>query len=286
MNFNRVSLKTKAKRILRKNWGWAVLATLILSITVPSFSGVLSPFVEDNTVEESRVVSQDDEVTSSNNDMYYMANEYLRKYDPQEIVKRTKKNIENTFRDVFPFYKGPIWGLISLVVGLSLFFAFLVRVFVLNPLYVGCLKWYIENRTTEKPKLKLVLSGFKNNYSRTVWVMFTKDVFTFLWFLLFIIPGVIKSYEYKMIPYILAENPNVSREEAFAMTKKIMDGNKMDTFVLDLSFIPWMMLCGLVASIIGFNLLYILYVFPYIMLTNTELYVCLCQGKEKYEAIN
>lgn len=286
MNFNRRSLKTKAKKILRKNWGWAILATLILSITVPSFSGVLSPFVEDNTVEESREVSQGNEVSGSNNDMYFMANEYLRKYDPQEIVKRTTKNIENTFREVFPSYRGPIWALIGLIVGMSFFFAMLVRIFVLNPLYVGCLKWYIENRTTEKPKLKLVLSGFKNNYGRTVWVMFTKDVFTFLWFLCFVIPGIIKSYEYKMIPYILAENPDVSREDAFAMTKKIMDGNKMDTFVLDLSFIPWMMLCGLVASIIGFNLLYILYVFPYIMLTNTELYVCLCQGKEKYESLN
>ena len=46
--------------------------------------------------------------------------------------------------------------------------------------------------------------------------MFMKDLFTFLWTLLFIIPGIIKGYEYMMIPYLLAENPDMSRQDAFA----------------------------------------------------------------------
>ena len=54
---------------------------------------------------------------------------------------------------------------------------------------------------------------------------------------MFIIPGIIKAYEYSMIPYLLAENPNMSKQEAFAISKELMDGNKFNAFVLDLSFI-------------------------------------------------
>lgn len=62
------------------------------------------------------------------------------------------------------------------------------------------------------------------------------------------------------------------------MTKKIMDGNKMDTFVLDLSFFPWILLAAMTCGILS-----VVYVAPYMALTNTELYVCLCQGKDRYE---
>lgn len=52
--------------------------------------------------------------------------------------------------------------------------------------------------------------------------------FTGLWMLLFIIPGIVKSYEYMMIPYLLAEHPEMTRQEAFAESKQMMDGNKWD----------------------------------------------------------
>ena len=61
-----------------------------------------------------------------------------------------------------------------------------------------------------------------------------KGLFQFLWLLLLVIPGIIKSYEYRMIPYILSENPKVSRQRAFEISKLMMNGNKWDTFVLDL----------------------------------------------------
>ena len=75
--------------------------------------------------------------------------------------------------------------------------------------------------------------------------MFLKGLFQGLWSLLFVIPGIIKSYEYRMIPYILSENPNISRKRAFEISKQMMKGNKWDTFVLDLSFIGWQILSGI-----------------------------------------
>ena len=63
------------------------------------------------------------------------------------------------------------------------------------------------------------------------------DFCTFLWSLLLIIPGIVKSYEYRMIPYLLADHPEMSKDEAFAASKAMIDGNKWDAFVLDFSFI-------------------------------------------------
>ena len=56
--------------------------------------------------------------------------------------------------------------------------------------------------------------------------IFLKQLFTFLWCLLLIVPGIVKAYEYMMVPYILAENPDMSREEVFALSKQMMKGNK------------------------------------------------------------
>lgn len=70
-------------------------------------------------------------------------------------------------------------------------------------------------------------------------------VFTFLWSLLFVIPGIIKSYSYAMTPFILAEHPELSENAAITRSREIMDGNKWRLFCLMLSFIGWsLLICG------------------------------------------
>ena len=95
--------------------------------------------------------------------------------------------------------------------------------------------------------------------------MFLKDLYIFLWSLLFIIPGIVKSYEYRFIPYILAENPNISVDEAFKLSKSMTDNQKGDIFILDLSFFGWYLLGML--TIIG-----TVFVTPYHEATNAQLY--------------
>ena len=102
--------------------------------------------------------------------------------------------------------------------------------------------------------------------------MFFRGLYTFLWSLLFIIPGIIKSYEYRMIPYLLAENPEMDMEEAFSLTRQMMTGDKANTFILDLSFIGWNLLSALTLGILS-----IFYVNPYQHLTNAQLYEVLLQ---------
>ena len=152
------------------------------------------------------------------------------------------------------------------VIAIALLFNVILNIFLWNPLEVGCRKVFVDCRYGNA-EWSDILYAFKNGYGHIGAVMFMKDLFTFLWTLLFIIPDIIKGYEYMMIPYLLAENPDMSRQDAFAESKRMMDGNKMDAFVLDLSFIGWFIL-----GAITFNIVNILYTTPYMELAHAELY--------------
>lgn len=119
--------------------------------------------------------------------------------------------------------------------------------------------------------LYTIFSGFKGNYFNVVKIMFLMDLKTLLWLFLFIVPGVIKAYEYSMIPYLLAENPNLSASQAFSLSKQMTTGQKMDLFVLDLSFLGWIILGALCCGI-G-----LLFVQPYPEATKAEVYLILKQ---------
>ena len=109
----------------------------------------------------------------------------------------------------------------------------------------------------------------KGNWKNITMTMLIKNIYNLLWFLT-IIGGFIKAYEYRMIPYILADNPEIERKEAFRLSKEMMKHNKWRTFILDLTFILWNIL-----SLATFGFLNILYVNPYKAATSVELYVIL-----------
>ena len=100
-----------------------------------------------------------------------------------------------------------------------------------------------------------------------VGTLLLQAVYPFLWTCLLIVPGFIKAYEYCMIPYLLADHPEMTRQEAFATSKAMMKGNKWKAFVLDLSFIPWDILSALTLGIVS-----VFYVAPYRQLTAAALY--------------
>lgn len=159
--------------------------------------------------------------------------------------------------------------LIIAIVGIIAFSALIgiaISIFLENPLLIGCYKFFINCKKGGE-NLNDIVMTFKNGYMNVVLTEFLRGLFTFLWSLLFVIPGIIKGYEYMLIPYLLADNPQMDREEAFAKSKEMMDGNKWKAFVLDLSFFGWGLLSACTCGI-----LYIFYVGPYIHLTKAELY--------------
>ncbi len=195
MNFNRFSIKTKAKKILRKNWGWAIVVTFILSLTTPTIS---SSFVRDEVQDFFRPNVQNSQQVeeNSNGDIIIHNSEGLNKYRPDIIVKEYMEEVEAAVREVFPGFQGNIWPIIGMGLLIAALLAIALKIFVLNPINVGCCKWYLRNRTEDKPKLRAIVEVFTHGYIRIVGIMLVRDIFLFLWFLLLIVPGIIKSYEY------------------------------------------------------------------------------------------
>ena len=141
----------------------------------------------------------------------------------------------------------------------------ILRLLVFNPLEAGCRGFFTRN-SDAPAEVSEIKAGF-HPYGRTVGAMFLRDLFTCLWSLLFVIPGIIKHYSYRMVPYILADDPTIGGKDAITLSRQMMNGHKWNTFVLDLSFIGWELLSALTVGLLG-----LFYVKPYEAATGAELY--------------
>lgn len=149
---------------------------------------------------------------------------------------------------------------------------------------VGKSRFFLDG-FEENVRIKKVFSTFNTEeYFFIVKTQLLRTVYNFLWILLFIIPGIVKAYEYRMVPYILSEKPDLSSNEVITKSKEITYGHKMDMFVLDLSFIGWH-IAGVILLGLGgllFN--------PYFEATYARLYNILSgnvdSDREKYETDN
>lgn len=119
----------------------------------------------------------------------------------------------------------------------------------------------------EKPQISRMFDSVKvYNALNIVLTYFISAVFSALWSLLFIVPGIIKAISYSMAPFILIENPDIQPMDAINESKRLMEGHKADYFVLVLSFIPWYLLCLITAGIAA------IYVMPYFETTIFNFY--------------
>ena len=116
-----------------------------------------------------------------------------------------------------------------------------------------------------RPEVSETFGGFSNvlGAMRVYWA---QALFTFLWTMLFIIPGIIKGIAYSQAMFILAENPEIGGREALKKSSEMMQGHKMDYFILSLSFIGWNIL-----AVLTLGILYI-WLAPYISATQANFY--------------
>ncbi|NOU67140.1 DUF975 family protein [Paenibacillus sp. LMG 31461] len=172
--------------------------------------------------------------------------------------------------------------IVAIVIGL---FAAAFNIFVLAPFKVN-MHQYFKQASQGEADLNYLLYVFgKGRYMGAVAGMFWSALLNFLWYLLLIIPGIVKSYAYSMVPYILGDNPTIGRKRAVQLSNQMTRGHKWRMFVLDLSFIGWFLL-GTLALGVG-----VLFVLPYYNSTKAELYVVLRQqalydGRSTPEELN
>ena len=271
--WTRKDLKERAKSAFKLNYWRCVLVALVLTVFAGGSSGGGSSGVSSlsnrlTKKNQSNSVEYSDSTDATNNELY-------------EALQSDQGNDEffhfnSTLEDMGPEEKAAM--ITSFIVIFTIVFlvimavVILLDVYIFNPLELGCDRFFLKN--LDGPgNVANVCFAFDNGYKNIIRIMFFRDLYTVLWTLLFIIPGIIKSYEYKMIPYLLSENPNMTKEEAFAVSKQMMDGNKWKAFVLDLSFLGWYILSAFTCGILS-----IFYVAPYVFSTYAALYQTLRYG--------
>lgn len=255
-NWIRAELKQRAKTVLKQSYWKAFLAALAISFTGggPSFN------------------------------MRYDFN--MRDLNMNHVFTAESQSV-NPFPGVGGlFEEAPV---LLTIFGVIIIFAILLAVafgvFLTGPMEVSGRKYYVS---AAQGGINLGNIGYcfeKGRYLSIVKTMFFKNLYNFLWWLLLIIPGIVKSYSYRMVPYLLTDNPFLETERAITLSRELMDGNKFNTFVLDLSFIGWYIL-GMIPFGIG-----VLFVNPYAFSTSAELYLVIREyglqnGICTYEELN
>ena len=235
--WSRGELKAKGKAAFKANYWPCVLAAIVLALVTVSGGG--------------SVASQRGNVSSAT------------------------QELEQQFAGMDPAVVGAIvvtvLGAVLMVGTISTLF----DIFVINPLEVGCRRFFLVNGTAPA-SLSEIVSSFRNGYFNVVLTTFVRDLFLTLWTLLFIIPGIVKAYSYRLVPYILAEHPDMGPTEAITLSRKMMDGNKMNAFLLDLSFLGWDLVSICTLGIAG-----IFYVNPYAYATAAELYTAIKESNPR-----
>lgn len=162
------------------------------------------------------------------------------------------------------------WIFIVTVIVVAIIEAVFLGIFAGNMATVGSCRFYLENREHKTPFLQ-VFYGFRDGrYKSCLNTMFMRWLIVTAYSVLLFVPGIVKSYAYRMVPYILAENPHIGRKRALELSEAMMKGHKREAFVFDLSFFGWQLLGSFTGGILS-----ALIVEPYVSATFAEYYTAL-----------
>ena len=248
--FNRSYLKTLAKSRVKSAWGIAVAVALIgmllcggLQMGNP-YRGFTANFHLDETTQDLQEWQQD--------------------YEDSTVIPEVF-GWEDSYSELFPglsdFFSedflGQMMAVVSVILLVVIGIALLYGIFVANVINTGMRGWFLRYSRGENASVGELFASFRI-YLPVMVTNLLRGVYTFLWTLLFVIPGIVKAYAYSLTDYVIYENPNLSANQAITISRELTRGAKWDLFVLDLSFLGWNILSSLTFGLLG-----ILYVNPY-----------------------
>lgn len=245
---DRKTIKTRAKAAFKANYWRCVLVALIVASIIGS-GAATSKNKADNSLEEVPFFAEYDynkDGKLDNDETKAMLDGAVKQYG-EEAVRQ---------------FGLAILGGLAAVAAVGA----LLTILVVNPLLVGC-RWFFTRNAEEPAKLGELGRGFSPAWLRNVVTMLLIDIYVALWCVLFVIPGIVKAYSYRLAPYIQAEHPEMRSNEAITLSRRMMNGHKWEAFVFDLSFLGWQFLAALTAEVLG-----VLYVNPYKSAADAELY--------------
>lgn len=216
-----------ARRALSGKWGSAVLTTLVASILGADIAMPGGPSV-------SRVTN-------------YVSNTMENGGGDHSYSTQLSSLSVTTLTYIF----GAVMAITGLIIIIGL-----VQYVIGSFVSLGLIQYNLDLIDGRDAELSQIFSK-ASMFGKAFWLRLRMSIFTFLWSLLFIIPGIIKAYSYSMSGFILTENPEMTAEEAMEVSMKMMKGNKWRLFCLEFSFIGWNIL-GILSLGIG-----MLWVTPY-----------------------
>ena len=273
-------LKKEARKNLKRNFLRTILITFIAGIIINGGYNY-STYIYDNTNIMHRGYTY---IQTNYEALKYMASNIFNDgYEARGILAPLVNNITenrsitvgaiNTVNNLV--FKQNLNDITIII--LAFMASVFIYVFIQNVFKVGRNRYFLEQRRYNTKMDKILFPYQVSRAWHIAYVSFYKSLFQLLW-IPTIVGGIIKHYEYKMIPYILATNPNVSREEAFSLSKELSNGSKMDMFKLDLSLIGWYIL-----QVMTFGISSVFYFKSYKECIYSELYMCL--RKTKYNSL-
>lgn len=288
--WKRKELKDRAKKVVHKNYWTAVVVCFLIALFTGEFgTSIVGIWQSEDSMDPNYIVRREvdkGELQEDEIDNFFTERTIKETLNETQIkiLEAIEANLNSAMKSQKYIFK--IWDAITsfninevrlgVMLCVTAVLAFAFTVLIADPLIVSGKKYFLEAREGTNTKIGIMKEIFqKEHWFNVALIMFLRNIYNALWYLT-IAGGVIKTYEYRMIPYLLAENPNIKRKEAFQLSKQMMKGNKWKTFILDLSFFGWNFL-----SVLTFGLLSILYVNPYNAATMTELYVVLKKQKEE-----
>lgn len=175
-------------------------------------------------------------------------------YDRAYLKEQAKKSLTGNWLmgAIICFIVTAVSGLISAIPGYGVF----IGLVVLGPLNFGVSYTFLSfSRNNGKLEIESLFKGFNSDFfSKAFFLNLLKNVYIFLWALLFIIPGIVKAYSYYMSNYILADHPDYTPKECIEKSREMMEGHKLELFVQHLSFLGWAILCIFTLGVGGFFL--------------------------------
>ena len=249
--WTRKLLKQNGKIAFKRNY-WACVAVCVIAMLLGGISGGTLNLNSDSDNNDFNI-----EDFGSFSDGYYPS--IQDEFETESIADLLGSMISG----ITPY----VWAIFGAVFLVALVLGIAVSILVSNVVNVGCTRYFIENREHKTGVGQLFYAFKGGRYGTTVLVMFLKNLYVFLWSLLFVIPGIVKGFSYRLVPYILAENSDLDKNRVLKMSQEMMRGHKWELFVLGLSFFGWEFLSVITAGIVG-----IFYVNPYMQATLAEFY--------------
>ena len=280
--WNRKEIKRNTKKEIKKNYWNKIFVCLLALLLLGNYSSTKNSLTDGKKIVETKFFIVNNATDRMNLSKVTKTTEGTFKliFDgTSKIISTTQSylgNVEKTLYKVTHHKRisESIIGLVTILIGL------LFKIFILNVISVGENRFFLETRKYKKTRFTRLFSNFKKGkYLKTVKTMFLKNLYLSLWFITIVGP-LIKYYSYRMVQFIIAENPNIKSKDAIKMSCEMMKGNKWKMFVLDISYLGYYIL-----DYITFGLIGILFLNPYMKSVETEVYIKL-KSKINCEKIN